>query len=138
MAAGLTGRTKLFLQLVAAFAAAFVAISVISSYMMTYQGQRLVEYVMAVAVGLAPILGTAWLYAKAFRRRMISRRDADRRRVRLDRGLHHCRQAMADCRWPTHAAHLRPSRRPAGDRRRPLRRGPASHRVESPPLVARA
>jgi hypothetical protein len=71
MAAGLTGRTKLFLQLIATLAAAFVVISVISSYTMTYQGQRLVEYVMVLALGLVLILGTAWLYAKAFRRRMI-------------------------------------------------------------------
>jgi hypothetical protein len=71
MTAGLTGRTKLFLQLVVALAAAFIAISVFSSYMMTYKGQRLLEYAMAFAVGLALVLGTAWLYAKALRRRMI-------------------------------------------------------------------
>jgi hypothetical protein len=71
MAAGLTGRTKLFLQLVAALASAFIALTLISNYMLIYEAKRLLEYVMAATVGLALVLGTAWLYAKALRRRMI-------------------------------------------------------------------
>jgi hypothetical protein len=69
--AGLTGRSKLFMQLVVALAAAFIAITVISNYMLKPQAQRLLEYVMATTVGLVLILGAAWLYTKAYRRRMI-------------------------------------------------------------------
>jgi hypothetical protein len=71
MTVGLTGRTKLFLQMLAALAAAFITLSVISSYLLIYEAQRALEYLMAVVAGLTPVLGTAWCYTKAFRRGMI-------------------------------------------------------------------
>jgi hypothetical protein len=69
--AGLTGRSKLFMQMVVALAAAFIAITVTSNYMLTLEAQRLLEHVMATTVGVALVLGVAWLYAKALRRGMI-------------------------------------------------------------------
>jgi hypothetical protein len=73
MTAGLTGRTKLFMQMVALLATVYIALLVFSNFVLNPQMQRLLEQVMATTVGFALVLGSAWLYTKALRRGMINR-----------------------------------------------------------------
>jgi hypothetical protein len=66
----LTGRLKLFFELLWPGPAVYVALD-LASKLLNKPAQRLLDQSVAATVGLALILGTTWLYALARRRGMI-------------------------------------------------------------------